>query len=105
MVEKGNIGEYQQIAQSYLSARREWSLHGICCFDRHVDRVGSLIRDKHPLIEEHFIRQHKYNWETTYAWVTSGDEPEDPEIESEEESVAQTVYVTLPTSEDQVSIN
>ena len=88
MVEKGNIGEYQQIAQSYLSARREWSLHGIWCFDRHSDAVGTLIHNKHPLIEEHFIRQHKYNWETTYAWVTSGDDPADLETESEEESVA-----------------
>lgn len=68
---KGNISDAEQTAQAYLSARREWSLHGKEVFDRltkDVDRVYAQDDD----IMACFIHQHTFDWRQTFDWVCSG---------------------------------
>jgi hypothetical protein len=67
-VEKGNISHEEQLAQSYLAARREWSLHGSEVFAQNVSRM-TLILSKHPDIERFFIAKHGWPYLKTLHWT------------------------------------
>lgn len=75
-----SITEGEQAAQSYLSARREWALHGKQVFTELVTRVHPILASDR-LISIHFIRQHEYTYEQTLKWIY-GEEEEEEEVES-----------------------
>lgn len=68
VVKKGNISDEEQLAQSYLAARREWSLHGKTVFENCCGKMEKIFSD-HPDISRFFIKQHSYDYETTLDWV------------------------------------
>ncbi|AYN75541.1 replicative protein [Cragig virus 1] len=68
IVKKGNISDEEQLAQSYLAARREWSLHGEVVFNGCCAKMEKIF-DKHEDVRRFFTQQHKYNFETTLHWV------------------------------------
>jgi len=67
-VEKGNIEHEQQLAQSYLAARREWSLHGPDIFNHHTSILDSIF-EKHPDIKRFFIDKHFWDYQATLDWT------------------------------------
>jgi hypothetical protein len=71
IVKKGNISDEEQLAQSYLAARREWSLHGKVVFDGCCDKMNKIFSN-HQDVARFFIKQHSYDYETTLEWVLNG---------------------------------
>lgn len=69
--ERGNITSAQQLSETYLSARREWSLHGEEVFNHLTTLVDPIIRSTEA--ELHFIAQHSAGWRKTFDWVRSGE--------------------------------
>lgn len=77
-VVKHNISNYEQIAQTYLSARREWSLHGREVFDNCVNKMEKIFDDpKNVRIRDFFISKHYLNYDDTLAWVLELDTDEE----------------------------
>jgi len=78
-VQGDNISSEQRLAEVYLAARSEWCLHGQevfeCCTNR-MDKIFSTRDD----ITRFFIKQHKYDYATTYLWVMDRLEEEQDEI-------------------------
>jgi len=68
MVEKGNVSEEQVIADSYLSARQEVSLHGEELFNEFTNKMESIL-ENHPCIKMLFTKQHAYTYDQTLSWV------------------------------------
>jgi hypothetical protein len=67
-VEKGNISHEEQLAQSYLAARREWSLHGEAIFHEYTRKMNKIL-DEFPDITRFFIAQHSFTYDETLDWV------------------------------------
>jgi hypothetical protein len=67
-VEKGNISHEEQLAQSYLAARREWSLHGREVFVRNTSRMTAIF-GRHPEVERFFIDKHGWPYQRTLEWT------------------------------------
>jgi len=67
-VEKGNISHAEQLSQSYLAARREWSLHGREVFSEFTQKMENIFVD-FPDVSRFFLLQHKYTYEETRVWV------------------------------------
>lgn len=70
------ISEEERLAECYLSARREWSLHGRYIFDACVLKMDRIF-SRHPRILEFYIDKHFYNFDRTLAWVLGEDFKED----------------------------
>jgi hypothetical protein len=75
-VEKGNISHEEQLAQSYLAARREWSLHGREVFNDYTSKMSGIF-ERYPDITRFFIRQHSYTFTETLNWVLNEERPEE----------------------------
>lgn len=67
-VEKGNISHEEQLSQSYLAARREWSLHGKAVFDEYTGKMEKIFSE-HPDVTRFHLPQHAMSYEDTIAWV------------------------------------
>lgn len=76
IVRRGNISDAQQTAETYLSARREWALHGEQVFDTLVGKVDPILSGDEE-IAACFISKHRLSWRQTFDWVMSGVLPED----------------------------
>jgi len=72
-VDRGNISHEEQLAQSYLSARREWSLHGREIFDSFTFKMSEIFSE-FPEVQRFFIQSHYYNYDKTLEWVLGTDE-------------------------------
>jgi hypothetical protein len=89
IVEKQTISEEQVIAQSYLAARMEASLHGRTFFTDFTRKMD-MIFTNHPNITRFFIQKHHLSYEFTLEWTLG----ESTEEDSSEGSLAHTVQVT-----------
>lgn len=67
-VDKGNISHEEQLAQSYLAARREWSLYGKDFFDHHCGIMAKILSN-YSGVTRFFIPQHHLSYENTMNWV------------------------------------
>jgi hypothetical protein len=67
-VDRGNISHEEQLSQSYLAARREWSLHGKEIFEDYCQRMEEIFVD-FPGITRFFLPQHSLTYEETREWV------------------------------------
>nr|QRQ90221.1 MAG: hypothetical protein [Riboviria sp.] len=80
---RGNISDAQQLSESYLAARKEWSLHGEEVFNDLTAKVDPIIRRTDA--EQHFIRQHSANWRKTFEWARTSSFETDDETPPEED--------------------
>jgi hypothetical protein len=66
---KGNISEEQQVAQSYLNARREWSIHGKEVFDKYTSICDNVYKTDEMV--SCFLKHPYYSLshEQTLKWV------------------------------------
>lgn len=70
---RGGISHEEQLAQSYLQARREWSLHGRTVFYECTAKM-QLIWQHYPEVENFFIAQHSYSYDKTLRWTLGIDD-------------------------------
>ena len=110
IVQKDNISEEETLAQSYLSSRREWSLHGEKIFNEYTSNMEQIL-EKYPRIKDYFIPKHFYTYQKTYDWVCDREEnnqnlmnvkrescqEEDGALQFEPQSL-KTVHLTSHTS-------
>jgi len=74
-VAKNNISNYEHLAQVYLAARREWSLHGKAIFDNCTAKMEDIFSNApYSRVKDFFIPQHRFDYETTLLWVLELDE-------------------------------
>lgn len=66
----GNISHEQQLSESYLSARREWSLHGEEVFTHMCDGMEDIFSN-HPEVRRFYEGRVQYNldYQATLKWV------------------------------------
>jgi hypothetical protein len=73
-VERGNISHEEQLAQSYLSARREWSLHGKDIFTDNTLKMSQIFTN-FPLVQRFMSGpQYSYTYDETLSWVLNSEE-------------------------------
>lgn len=76
-VTKANISAEERLAQAYLTARREWSLHGKAVFDEYTAKMDKIL-EQHDFIRGFCTNmKYRYNYRQTYDWVRGVlDEPD-----------------------------
>jgi len=67
-VQGDNISSEERLSEAYLSARREMALHGKLKFDHFVGIMDDIL-SRYPEVTRFFIKQHKYDYAITYAWM------------------------------------
>lgn len=73
-VHRGNISDEETLAQSYLSARREMSLHGKENFEEFTTKMETIF-DNYPSIRRFFIKKHGWNYQSTLDWTLGLNQP------------------------------
>jgi hypothetical protein len=76
---RGNITKEQQSAESYLSARREWALHGEEKFNELVAKVDPIMRGNEGILLN-LTSKHTWDWRRTFDWVVGRSDEEEDEI-------------------------
>jgi hypothetical protein len=71
-VDRNNITHEQQLAESYLAARRELSLHGEETFVYYTTILEKIL-DNHLEVRRFFIDKHSFNFRDTLMWVLDVD--------------------------------
>lgn len=71
--ERGNVTWPEQLAQVYLAALREWSLHGPEIFVMMKTKVKPII-DSVDGVEIFLHPRCKYEWKQMFDWVTTGED-------------------------------
>jgi hypothetical protein len=74
----GNISHEQQLSESYLSARREWSLHGREVFDKMCSGMEEIFAHQ-PEVRRFYEgrRQYGMDYHATLKWVLEPHTSED----------------------------
>jgi len=67
------ISEEERVANTYLSARREWALHGEEIFDEMTKSMDAIFTS-YPQIQRFFITKHKLSWLDTLRWCYEDDD-------------------------------
>jgi len=70
---KGNISDEEVLSQAYLSARREYCLHGKDDFLDFTKKMDGIF-ENHPSIKRFFIPQHSFDYKTTLNWTLGIDD-------------------------------
>lgn len=76
--DRGNVTYPEILAQSYLSALREWSLHGQNVFNMMKSKVEETVLSV-PYVDLFLHPKTKWTWEQLFEWTTTGADLELPE--------------------------
>jgi len=72
------ISSEERLAQVYLSARREWSLHGEEIFNMYTSKMDVILA-RHPIVLTFCTnKRYTYNYKQTYEWTVGIAEEEEP---------------------------